>query len=114
MTERDLPLFAPLPTVPGGFACIHADPPIQFRSNSREKPGRNALRHYACHDYGAFEALSVTAVVADDAFLFLWVTTAFLAIGAHIPLIEAWGFKPTAMAFVWSKLNRSGRGLFWA
>jgi N6-adenosine-specific RNA methylase IME4 len=28
-----------------------------------------------------------------------------IAIGAHIPVMRAWGFEPTAMGFVWVKLN---------
>jgi N6-adenosine-specific RNA methylase IME4 len=29
-----------------------------------------------------------------------------IAIGAHIPVIKAWGFEPTALGFVWVKLNK--------
>jgi N6-adenosine-specific RNA methylase IME4 len=90
---------------------VHADPPIRFLSNSREPPGRNALRHYCCYDYRDFEALPVGDAVAD-ARLFLWVPSAFLVIGAHLPLVKAWGFTQTAMGFTWVKLNRGGRGLF--
>jgi N6-adenosine-specific RNA methylase IME4 len=105
---RDPPLFAPLPRVAGGFACLHADPPIRFRSNSRENPGRNARRHYRCHDYADFEKLPVADVAADDAYLFLWVPGPFLAIGAHLPLVKAWGFKPSGVAFTWLKTYASG------
>jgi N6-adenosine-specific RNA methylase IME4 len=103
-----IPLFAPLPTTPGGFRCIHADPPIRFRSNSRERPGRNAMRHYRCYDYKDFESLPVADVVADDATLALWVPSPFLAIGAHLSLIAAWGFKPSSIGFTWLKVNRNG------
>lgn len=43
--------------------------------------------------------------IAQDAALFLWVPGPLLAIGAHIPLMQAWGFKPCAMAFTWVKLR---------
>jgi N6-adenosine-specific RNA methylase IME4 len=99
-------LFAPLPTVPGGFACILADVPSRFRSNSVAKPGRNALRHYACHSMATIATLPVGDAAARDSYLFFWTTGPLLAIRAHIPVIEAWGFKPTAMAFVWVKLNK--------
>jgi N6-adenosine-specific RNA methylase IME4 len=102
------PLFAPLPRVTGGFRCVHADPPIRFRSNSRERPGRNAQRHYRCYDYADFEALPVADVVAGDAYLFLWVPGPWLALGAHVGLIEAWGFKPSGVAFTWVKQYPSG------
>jgi N6-adenosine-specific RNA methylase IME4 len=98
-------LFAPLPTIAGGFACAHADVPARFRSNSEAKPGRNAMRHYACHSMAAIATLPVRDVVARNAFLWFWTTGPLIAIGAHIPVIRAWGFEPTAMAFVWVKLN---------
>jgi N6-adenosine-specific RNA methylase IME4 len=106
------PLFASLSTVPGGFRCVHADPPIRYRSNSRARPGRNAMRHYRCYDYADFEALPVADVVADNAWLALWVPGPWLALGAHVPLMRAWGFAPSGMGFTWVKQNRSGEGLF--
>jgi N6-adenosine-specific RNA methylase IME4 len=105
---RDPPLFAPLPVVAGGFACVHAEPPIRFRSNSRERPGRNAMRHYRCYDYPDFESLPVADVLADDALLALWVPSPFLAVGTHIPLIKAWGFDVSSIGFNWLKVNRDG------
>jgi hypothetical protein len=105
---REAPTFAPLPVTAGGFACVHADPPIRFRSNSRERPGRNAMRHYRCYDYLDFEKLPVADVVARDAYLFLWAPGPFLVIGAHLPLVRAWGFKPGGIAFTCS-LNPTDR-----
>ena len=98
-------LFAPLPITPGGFACVHADVPSRFRSNSIAKPGRNALRHYACHSMASIATLPVAEVVAPDALLFFWTTGPLISIGAHVPVVRAWGFEPTAMGFVWLKLN---------
>jgi N6-adenosine-specific RNA methylase IME4 len=102
------PLFAPLPTVAGGFACVVADVASRFKSNSEKKPGRNAMRHYECHPMPAFTTLPVRQVVADNAYLWFWTTGPLIVIGAHIPVIEAWGFRPTAMGFMWVKLNRNG------
>jgi N6-adenosine-specific RNA methylase IME4 len=98
-------LFAPLPIVDGGFACVIADVPSRFRSNSVAKPGRNALRHYVCHSMATIATLPVHEVVSPNALLWFWTTGPLLAIGAHIPVIRAWGFEPTAMGFVWIKLN---------
>ena len=98
-------LFAPLPTVSGGFACVLTDVPSHFRSNSIIKPGRNALRHYVCHSMETIATLPVADVVARDSYLFFWTTSPPLSIGAHMPVIRAWGFEPTAMAFTWVKLN---------
>jgi N6-adenosine-specific RNA methylase IME4 len=97
-------LFAPLP--PGLFACVHADPAIRYRSNSRERPGRNAMAHYRCYSYTDFMALSLADVVAKDAFLFLWIPGPWFVLGAHVPLMRAWGFEPSGIAFTWIKLRR--------
>jgi N6-adenosine-specific RNA methylase IME4 len=105
------PLFAPLPRVDGGYGVVHADPPLRFHSNSRENPGRNAMRHYKCWDYPDFEKLPVADVVANDALLALSVPSPFLAIGAHLPLIRAGGFKPSSIGFTWLKVNRNGSPL---
>ena len=98
-------LFAPLPRVDGGFACVLADVPSRFRSNSAARPGRNALRHYPCHAMATIATLPVREVVARDALLWFWTTGPLLAIGAHLKVMRAWGFEPTAMGFVWIKLN---------
>jgi len=98
-------IFAPLPTIAGGFPCVHADVPARFKSNSEAKPGRNALRHYACHSMATIATLPVASVVARDSYLFFWTTSPQLVIGAHLEVMRAWGFEPTAMGFVWVKLN---------
>jgi N6-adenosine-specific RNA methylase IME4 len=112
-------VFAPLPMIAGGWPCVHADVPARFRSNSEAKPGRNAMRHYTCHPMAMIATLPVRDVVARDALLWFWTTGPLIAIGAHIPVMRAWGFKPTAMGFVWVKLNPkassvlfTGRDLF--
>jgi N6-adenosine-specific RNA methylase IME4 len=105
-------LFAPLPVVAGGFQCVVADVPSRFRSNSVERPGRNALRHYQCHPMATLATLPVSEVVAKDSYLFFWTTGPLIAIGAHIPVLRAWGFEPTAIGFVWVKLNPKAPTLF--
>jgi N6-adenosine-specific RNA methylase IME4 len=67
-------LFAALPTIDGGFPCVHADVPSRFRSDSEAKPGRNAMRHYGCHSMATIATLPVRDVVADDALLWFWTT----------------------------------------
>lgn len=94
------------------YRVIAADPAWQFKSNSRAKPGRNAMRHYACMSLDDIAALPVRSVVADDAALFLWITGPFMAIGAHLKIMKAWGFEPSGMGFVWIKLNPRAASLF--
>jgi N6-adenosine-specific RNA methylase IME4 len=104
--------FALLPSIAGGWPCIHSDVPARFRSNSEAKPDRNVIRHYACHSMSTLATLPVRDVAAPDAYLFFWTTGPFLAIGAHVEVMRAWGFEPTAVAFVWVKLNPKAPTLF--
>lgn len=99
--------MTPLPTVDGGFRVISADPPWSFKSNSKANPGRNAMRHYACMTLKEITELPVADIAAKDCLLALWITGPFLAIGAHIPIMKAWGFKPSGMGFDWLKLQRN-------
>lgn len=87
------------------YRAICADPPWAFRSNSKAAPGRNAMRHYDCMSLDDIASMPVSDLAADNAALFLWITGPFLAIGAHLPIMKAWGFKPSGMGFVWIKLN---------
>jgi N6-adenosine-specific RNA methylase IME4 len=105
-------LFAPLPTVEGGFPCIAADVPARFRSNSEAKPDRNAMRHYKCRSMATIATLAVGDVAARNALLFFWTTGPLISIGAHIPVMRAWSFEPTAIAFMWVKLNPRASTLF--
>lgn len=86
---------------------IAADPPWRFKSNSAANPGRNAMRHYDCLSLADIAALPVADLAAPQSGLLLWIPGPFLAIGAHLPIMKAWGFEPSGMAFVWIKLNRN-------
>ena len=94
------------------FRVIAADPPWTFKSNSEAKPGRNPRRHYRCMALEEISNLPVADYAASDAALFLWITGPLLAVGAHLPIMKAWGFKPSGMAFVWVKLNPRAASLF--
>lgn len=94
------------------YRVIAADPAWDFKSNSKAKPGRNARRHYSCMSLTDIAALPVGDYAADDAVLFLWIPGPFLAVGAHLPIMKAWGFKPSGMGFVWIKLNPRAASLF--
>lgn len=100
------PLIAGLPF--RHFRCVLADPPWNFKSNSADLPGRNARRHYDCMDRADIISLPVTEFLRDDAVLFLWITGPMLVIGAHLPVMRAWGFEPSGMGFVWTKTTKDG------
>jgi N6-adenosine-specific RNA methylase IME4 len=103
-------MLAGLP--PRHFGCVLADPAWTFKSNSLAAPGRNARRHYKCMTREEIAELPVADHVADNAILFLWITGPLLALGAHLPIMKAWGFKPSGMGFVWIKLNPRAASLF--
>lgn len=97
-----------LPTVPGGFRVVCADPATRFICGAKTRPG-----HYGRMKDHAIAALPVKSVVADDALLFLWVTSPKLyrAPGSRMNLTpqeiaEAWGFRFSGRAFVWIKTHR--------
>ena len=100
------PLFAPLPATPGGWPCIVADPPWQFRDKgSRIAPDQRRKRlgrkGYRTLELDELLQLDVRAVAADDALLFLWTTSAHLLDGTSPEVCRSWGFEPkTTLAWV--------------
>jgi N6-adenosine-specific RNA methylase IME4 len=101
------PLFEELPTTPGGFGVVCPDPPWRFASNSDERPGRNARRYYRTLTPAEIATLPLGERMAKDSLCFLWIPGPFLAIGAHLPILKAWNFRPVAMGLTWIKLRRS-------
>jgi N6-adenosine-specific RNA methylase IME4 len=87
------------------FACVHADVPWQFDSWSPAGEERSAQHHYPCMSDRDIARLPVLRHVARDSHLFFWVTGPMLVKGRHIRIMRSWGFEPTAVAFVWIKLN---------
>jgi len=102
--------FAGLPR--GQARVVAADPPWRFKSNSLAKPGRNPMRHYACMEFNDIVALPVGDLAAPESALLLWIPGPLLVLGKHVPVMAAWGFKPSGMAFVWIKLNPKAASLF--
>jgi N6-adenosine-specific RNA methylase IME4 len=89
----------------GPFGCVVADPPWSFRGFNEITSERSVEAKYPTMTVADICALSVKDVVARDAHLFIWTT------GPKLPetfkVIEAWGFKYSAMGFVWIKQKRS-------
>ena len=104
-----------------GYQVIYADPPWKFRANRdastfeeleqiRKLNGRGVP--YPTMTLKRIEALEVREMIAPQAVCFMWITGPFFSIGAHIPIMKAWGFKPKAIGFTWVKLLRRAPGLF--
>lgn len=96
----------------GQYKMVVADPPWHFRARTALQMAnwtsrRDAEKHYPVMTVEDIAALPVREIVAPDAHLLLWITGPLLIEGKHIPIMKAWGFKPSSVAFTWVKLKRS-------
>jgi N6-adenosine-specific RNA methylase IME4 len=86
------------------FGVILADPPLPFDGGGVSR----ADHHYpTASSLKEIMDLPVAALAADDCALLLWTTSPHLAIASHTKIIEAWGFRPSTVAFVWVKQNKT-------
>ena len=106
--QQEANIFPNLPR--GHFAAIVADPPWHFKSrtalqmqnwNSR----RDAEKHYDIMKLEDIMAMPVRDLAAKDAHLFLWTTGPCLQ--QAFAVMEAWGFRYSTLAFVWTKLRKA-------
>jgi N6-adenosine-specific RNA methylase IME4 len=94
------------------FGVIYPDAPWVYENWSPTGGVRAAAaNHYDTKAIDEIMKLPVAALAADDCALLLWCTWPHIAIGTHVKVIEAWGFKPSTAAFVWVKTNANGEGL---
>lgn len=92
------------------YGCILADPPWHFRARTALQVGnwtsrRDAEKHYSVMGVDDIAALPVREIAAKDAHLFIWTTGPCLR--QTFEVMEAWGFRYSAVAFTWVKLKRS-------
>lgn len=95
---------------PHRYGALLIDPPWAFKpyaAPTSEQGRRDPETHYATMSRAAIRALPVGDLAARDCHLFLWITGPMLIQARHLELFEAWGFKPSAIAFTWVKLRRS-------
>lgn len=91
------------------YSVVVADPPWHFKPRAianNDKTDRSVARHYSTLSIADLCALPVKELVARDCHLFLWITGPMLAYGLHLPVMKAWGFRPSAVGFTWVKLRR--------
>lgn len=94
----------------GHYRAIVADPPWHFRARTALQVGnwtsrRDAEKHYAVMGLNDICAMPVKDLAHKDAHLFIWTTGPCLR--QTFEVIEAWGFRYSAVAFTWIKLKRS-------
>jgi N6-adenosine-specific RNA methylase IME4 len=88
------------------FATILADPAWPWSGKLGIDMSRSD-HHYGLSTLDEIKSLPVASLAADDCALLLWSTAPHVAIGSHVEVIRAWGFKPSTIAFVWIKQNKT-------
>lgn len=105
----------PLPTTPGGYATILADPPWRFTNRHvRGAPESHRGTTYETMHLDDVKALPVAAHAAPNAHLYLWCPNSLLPDGLDV--ITAWGFTyKTQLAWVKTRADGAvhGGGLGW-
>jgi N6-adenosine-specific RNA methylase IME4 len=97
---------APLPTTPGGFRTVYADPPWRFTNRTgKVAPEHRRLDRYDTMSPEAIRTLPVAEVAAASAHLYLWVPNALLPQGLDV--LAAWGFRYVSN-LVWVKRRKDG------
>lgn len=96
---------------------LYTDPPWKFRANKNRpwnsEEGRLGRQvPYRTMTLPEITALEVKAMMAPRSICFMWITGPFLVIGAHIPIMKAWGFTPKAIGFTWIKTRKKAGGFF--
>lgn len=96
--------YPPLPD--DEFGVIAIDPPHKHSTWSDKGIGRAPEKHYKVMTLAEICALPVGDVAAKNCHLWLWMTGPHLVRGDHIRMLDAWGFDPSSMGFVWIKPNK--------
>lgn len=89
------------------YGVILADPPWAYSVFSKKGEGRSASKHYPTMSTAEICALPIEMMAEKNAHLFLWCTGPNIVRGDHVTIMKAWGFQPSAMAFVWLKTKKS-------
>jgi N6-adenosine-specific RNA methylase IME4 len=92
------------------YNIIYADPPWTYDDKCHS--GERGVEYkYDCMDIEEIKKLPVEEIAENNCTLFMWVTWPMIAEGLDV--IKAWGFKYKTIGFVWIKLNKIAKSLFW-
>lgn len=89
------------------YGVVYADAAWKWSGGKKGRP-----QHYPRMSIAEIAALPVQDITLPDCWLFFWITGPHLALGSHLPIMKAWGFKPSAMGFVWIKTLKRQPTLF--
>lgn len=92
------------------YNIIYADPAWTYDDKCHAGE-RGAEYKYPCMSIEEIKQLPVERLAEQDCTLFIWVTWPMIAEGLEV--IKAWGFKYKTLGFVWIKLNKIAKTLFW-
>lgn len=93
----------------GHYGLIMADPAWNTKAYS-DKGLKGRPQHYERMSLADIKELPVAGLAAKDCHLFLWTTSPHLQHGFEV--LKAWGFRYSAIAFTWVKLNPRAPELF--
>lgn len=97
----------PWPPHPGQrYGCITLDPPWHWVSRApvqNPEIDRRPQRHYPTADLAHLKTLPIRDLAAPDCHVFMWITGSLMVQGVHNMLFDAWGVRPSSLAFVWIK-----------
>ena len=90
------------------FEIIYCDPPWDYKGQKQHTgsggiDSGGAIEHYSTVKLKDLKKLNVQSITADNALIFMWVTSPHLDQG--IELMTAWGFKYTTIGFIWDKVR---------
>lgn len=92
----------------GKYNVIYADPPWSY-SNFQGKGSYygDVSRHYKTLSLDELKELPIKELANENCVMFMWAT--FPNLKEAIELLEHWGFKYKTTAFVWVKVDKTGR-----
>lgn len=97
----------PLPTTPGGFKAILADPPWGFKcwdGKDKRVASRGSVTPYETMEMGDLSSLPIGDIAADTCALFVWIV--WPTMPEALDLIKSWGFTYKTCAFAWVKADQ--------
>ena len=100
-----------LPSVPGGWPAVLADPPWRFTNRTgKAAPEHARLYRYPTMDLAGICGLPVERITAGRAHLYLWVPNALVREGLRV--MDSWGFHYKSDLFTWEKVTNAGDPAF--
>jgi N6-adenosine-specific RNA methylase IME4 len=92
------------------YNVIYADPPWTYKDKCLS--GKRGVEFkYDTMTIDDIKNLNVKDIADDNCMLFIWTT--FPMMQECLDVIKAWGFKYRTVGFVWIKLNKIAKSLFW-